>query len=92
MGDLTNIMPGTIIEVGGMMGSPHTKEFHIVDTDAAYIKPAKLLVMIAVDLLINTSQRAQNIIDSYNLALNKSEYMKLMDSFFNNNQYDYFSL
>jgi len=92
MGDLTSIMPGTIIEVGGIKGSPHTKEFHIVNEQAAYIKPSKLLAMTAVDLLINSSNRAQNIIDSYNPDLSKSEYMKLIDSFFKNGQYDYFSL
>jgi len=92
MGDLTSIMPGTIIEVGGIKGSPHTKGFHIVDEQAAYIKPSKLLAMTAVDLLMNSSNRTQNIIDSYNPDLSKSEYMKLIDSFFKNGQYDYFSL
>lgn len=91
MGDITSLMPGTIIEVGGVKGAPHTKEFDIVDKDAAYVEPARLLAMTAIDLMVNKTYKTKDIIESYQPNLKKSDYIKLVESFFKEDTYDYFT-
>ena len=87
MGDLTQIMPGTIIEVGGTKGAPHTAGFDLIDEEAAYIVPAQLLAMTVLDLLV--AGKAEQIIQADNPPLTKEGYCRLIDGFFQEQTFDY---
>jgi len=51
MGDLSRVLPCIHPLLGGFAGALHSRDFRIADPEAAYILPAKLLAMTAVDLL-----------------------------------------
>ena len=51
MGDLSHLIPCIHPLMGGFSGALHSREFGVADPEAAYILPAKLLAMTAVDLL-----------------------------------------
>ncbi len=90
MGDLTQLIPGSIIKVGGVSGFPHTKDFDIVDEEMAYILPAKLLAFTAIDLLGGSSQKAKDIISSYHANMTKAEYIKFVEGLFSEDIYNYY--
>ncbi|MBW2087202.1 MAG: amidohydrolase, partial [Deltaproteobacteria bacterium] len=51
MGDIAHLMPALHPMVGGASGRNHGADFQISDKELAYVVPAKLLTMTAIDLL-----------------------------------------
>ena len=51
MGDLSHVIPCIHPLMGGFSGALHSRDFRVADPEAAYILPAKLMAMTAVDLL-----------------------------------------
>lgn len=82
MGDLMHIKPGIHPFVGGFSGGLHTKDFEITDEEMAYIIPAKLQAMTAIDLLYDGAKVAKEIVSNFKPKLSKGAYLKLLDSFF----------
>jgi len=65
MGDVTWLLPSIQPSVSGFSGILHSAGFDVSDDDLAYIQPAKLLAMTAIDLLADGAKAAINIKDAY---------------------------
>lgn len=61
MGDLSYLMPVIQPTVSGFTGALHSRDFAVTDKALAYLVPAKLLVMTAIDLLAGDAAMAQRI-------------------------------
>ena len=64
MGDLSYVMPVIQPTISGFAGAAHSKDFSVVHKELAYIIPAKLMAMTAIDLLSNGATLATQIKDS----------------------------
>ncbi len=53
----------------------HGADFHIHEPEHAYLTPAKLLAMTAIDLLYDEAAQARQIIGEFQPAMSKSEYL-----------------
>ena len=82
MGDLMHLKPGIHPFVGGFTGDLHSKDFKISDEEMAYIIPAKIQALTAIDLLYDNAQEAKKIISDFKPKFTKEEYLELLDSFF----------
>ncbi len=78
-GDLTHIMPGLHPLVSGVRGSIHSREFEIEDREKAYLLPAKVMAMSAIDLLYGEAEKADRIIDKFEPVLSKEEYIDFLE-------------
>jgi len=78
MGDVSQIMPAIHPTVGGAEGGSHTTAFHVVDPELAYVLPAKLLAMSAVDLLADGAGEARKVLAASPPRITKDEYLKYM--------------
>ena len=58
MGDLSAKLPCIHPTMGGYTGQAHGIDFAIVDPEAAYILPAKLMAATVIDLLENGAEKA----------------------------------
>ncbi len=61
MGDVTQVIPSIQPTMGGFAGALHSKEFRIVDSEAVYITPAKLLACTVYDLVKENGAAAKEI-------------------------------
>ena len=76
MGDVTWLLPAIHPSINGFSGVLHSAEFDVADDELAYILPAKLLVMTAIDLLADGAKAAVGIRESYPRKT-KEEYAAL---------------
>lgn len=76
VGDLSQIMPVIQPTMGGFFGNAHAEEFAVADFDAACILPAKVMAMTVIDLLYNNCEKAKEILDNFEPALSKQEYIE----------------
>ncbi len=74
MGDITQIMPASHPGIGGAEGAPHSTAFRIVDPELAYVVPAKVLAMCAIDCLAHQAATARRILVDYPPALARIAY------------------
>ena len=65
MGDITWLLPAIQPSVNGFSGILHSSEFDIANDNLAYILPAKLLTMTAIDLLADGAKAAISIKEAY---------------------------
>lgn len=79
-GDLTHIMPGLHPFIGGVAGGLHTRGFKNIDSEIAYIIPAKAMALTIVDLLYNGAQTAYDIALSFEQAMTKEDYLCFMNN------------
>jgi amidohydrolase len=82
IGDVMHLMPAIHPYVGGMKGSGHTKNYKIEDPYLAFIVPAKILAMTAIDLLFDGAKEGLKVKETQP-KLSKEEYLKLWDEFVN---------
>lgn len=61
VGDLSYLLPVIQPTVSGFVGAAHSKAFAVSDPELAYLAPAKLMAMTAIDLLANGAAKAQAI-------------------------------
>jgi amidohydrolase len=78
MGDVSHIMPAIEAQAGGACGTGHGADYAICDEEAAYILPAKAAAMTIIDLLSNSAEGAQEIIESYEPPMDKESYLSFM--------------
>lgn len=78
LGDLAAIMPVLEPNMTGFAGAVHGSDWRIVDQQLAYIMPAKLMAMTVVDLLAGDARRAREVLDAYEPAMTKAEYLAFM--------------
>jgi len=65
MGDVTWLLPAIHPSVNGFSGVLHSAKFDVSDDNLAYILPAKLLAMTAIDLLADGAKAAISIKETY---------------------------
>ncbi len=70
-GDLSQLMPLLHPVVIGAQGDPHSRAWHIADFECGYVAPAKLLAMMAIDLLFDEAAGAQAVLDALGTMLER---------------------
>ena len=75
MGDLSQIMPVCHPYTSGTSGSAHSKEYTINDYERAVINPAKIMAMVAIDLLADGATKALDILDNSKPPMTKEGYV-----------------
>jgi len=88
MGDVSMLMPALHAYTGGTGGSPHTKEFVVTDPEQAYIRPAKLLAMNAIELLYGKAESAGEVLKT-KPELSRQEYRKQQQNKLQTQAWDY---
>jgi hypothetical protein len=82
MGDLAHLMPVIHPYLVAAEGHAHAADWRINDTEHAYVTPAKLLAMTAIDLLWDDAGSAREIIAGFEPALSKGAYLELQRGLF----------
>jgi hypothetical protein len=77
IGDVSQMIPTTSAQVGGVIGECHSKDFKIVDPEMQYIIPAKAMAMIVVDLLNNDAAKAKDVISVFKPKVLKKDYVRI---------------
>ncbi|MDO5114611.1 MAG: amidohydrolase [Synergistaceae bacterium] len=79
LGDIAHIMPAIQPLGGGVIGALHSKEFKVVDFEAAALTPAKAMLATVVDLLGDGARRADELLKNFKPVYTKEEYLRAMD-------------
>ena len=79
MGDVMHVMPAIHPFGGGVEGAYHSKDFKVLDFEAAVLTPAKAILMSIVDLLADDGAKAKQIIENFKPVYTKEEYIAAMD-------------
>src|SRR5436309_7693801 len=75
MGDIAHMMPVIHPYVASATGKTHGADFRITEPEHAYLTPAKLLAMTAIDLLWNDAMPARQIIADFQPVFTKDSYL-----------------
>jgi metal-dependent amidase/aminoacylase/carboxypeptidase family protein len=75
MGDIAHMIPVIHPYVASALGKTHGADFRINEPEHAYLTPAKLLAMTAIDLLYGDAAPAQKIIADFQPAFTKDTYL-----------------
>ncbi len=75
MGDIAHMMPVVHPYVSCATGRTHGADFRITEPEHAYLTPAKLLAMTAIDLLWDDAAQARKIIAEFEPAMTKEKYL-----------------
>ena len=76
MGDLSHLMPVCHPYTAGAAGSGHSKDYLITDYEAAVVNPAKIMAMVAIDLLADHAAKAKEITQAHRPAMKKDAYLR----------------
>jgi len=79
IGDLSSLIPVIQPTMGGYKGYAHSRDFEIVDEEAAYIIPAKAMAMTVIDLLWDDATEASRIKQNYKLQFTKETYLNMWE-------------
>jgi hypothetical protein len=63
-------------------GHAHAADWRIADPQHAYVTPAKLLAMTAIDLLSGEAAPAREILDRFEPAMTKDAYLEFQRGLF----------
>jgi amidohydrolase len=80
MGDVSHIMPAIEAQAAGFTGTGHGADYLPVDLELAYITPAKAAAMTLVDLLADGAQGAARVLEGFEPAMSRDEYLAFMRS------------
>jgi amidohydrolase len=83
MGDLGHIMPVIHPYLHGASGNAHSDGWDIADQQHAYVDPAKMLAMTAIDLLYGGAETARAILDRDQPHMSTAEYLEYCETMFN---------
>jgi len=87
MGDIAHLMPVIHPYVASARGKTHGADFHIHEPQHAYLTPAKLLAMTAIDLLYDNAAPAREIIGDFKPAMTKDSYLAFARGLFKKERY-----
>ena len=87
-GDLSQLMPVLHPVMTGGSGTHHQTDWCISDHDAGYVAPAKTLAMMALDLLAGEGARGQDVLDRFQPAMSKDEYLARQQAVFHTGLFD----
>ncbi len=76
MGDLSQLIPAIHPYTGGATGPGHSKSYVITDYEMAVINPAKIMAMVAIDLLADGAKQAKEVKSAHKAAMSHSAYLK----------------
>jgi amidohydrolase len=82
MGDLAHLMPVIHPYLVAAEGHAHAADWHISEPHHAYVTPAKLLAMTAIDLLHGDAAAARAVIDQFEPAMTKDAYLDMQRGLF----------
>ena len=88
MGDIAHLMPTIHPYAVGSRGQGHGNDWEIADKYIAYVLPAKLMALTAVDLLADDAQEAHALLADYKPRMTKEEYLTFMRRAFAENTFD----
>jgi amidohydrolase len=88
MGDITHLMPAIHPYAVGSRGQGHGNDWQIADPYVAYVLPAKLMALTAVDLLADGARDAHALLDGYRPRMTKEEYLAFMRHAFAQQSFD----
>ena len=88
LGDISHIMPALHPICGGASGVSHGADFRISDQELAYVVPAKLQAMAAIDLLYGNAEKGREILKEHKPQLTIKEYLDLQNQIFQTEVYD----
>ncbi len=75
MGDLSHIIPACHPYTAGAEGPGHSKDYIITDYETAVINPAKVMAMVAIDLLSQGAAQGNDVMEAHRPAMRKSAYL-----------------
>ncbi|MFP6619732.1 MAG: amidohydrolase [Pirellulaceae bacterium] len=87
-GDLSQIMPVLHPMMTGAAGTHHQTDWCIADHEAGYVAPAKTMAMMAVDLLAGDGARAREVLDRFDPAMTKQQYLDRQQAVFKSELFD----
>src|SRR5580692_2880530 len=87
MGDIAHLMPVIHPYVASARGKTHGADFHIHEPQHAYLTPAKLLAMTAIDLLYDEAAPAKQILGDFKPAMTKDSYLAFARGLFKKERY-----
>ncbi|MEO2022626.1 MAG: amidohydrolase, partial [Pirellulaceae bacterium] len=87
-GDLSQIMPVLHPMMTGAAGTHHQTDWCIADHEAGYVAPAKTMAMMAVDLLAGDGSRAREVLDRFDPAMTKQQYLDRQQAVFKSELFD----
>jgi len=88
MGDIAHLMPALHPYAVGSVGQGHGNDWQIADPYVAYVLPAKLMALTAVDLLADGAQEARCLLDGFRPRMTKDEYLAFMRRAFAEHSFD----
>jgi amidohydrolase len=87
-GDIAHLMPTIHPYAVGSRGQGHGNDWEIADKYIAYVLPAKLMALTAVDLLADGAREARALLDGYEPRMTKDEYLAFMRRAFTEEAFD----
>jgi amidohydrolase len=88
LGDISHLMPALHPICGGASGVSHGADFRIADQELAYVVPAKLQAMAAIDLLYGDAETGRQILQEHKPQMTIKEYLELQNQIFQTEVYD----
>ncbi|MBV9860547.1 MAG: amidohydrolase [Alphaproteobacteria bacterium] len=88
MGDIAHLMPVIHPYVAAAHGKTHGADFHISEPQHAYLTPAKLLAMTAIDLLYGDAAAAKDALSKFQPAMTKPGYLDFARGLFQKERYN----
>lgn len=87
MGDVAHLKPVIHPYLASALGKTHGADFRIHEPEHAYLTPAKLLAMTAIDLLHGDAAPARKILDEFKPAMTKDSYLAFERGLFRTERY-----
>jgi metal-dependent amidase/aminoacylase/carboxypeptidase family protein len=87
MGDIAHMMPVIHPYVASARGKTHGADFRINEPEHAYLTPAKLLAMTAIDLLYGDAAPAKKTLADFQPAFTKDSYLAFERTLFKTERY-----
>jgi amidohydrolase len=87
VGDLGYIMPQAHPRAGGVKGTIHGADYHVVDHTLAAVNPAKSMAMTVIDLLHDGAREARRVKAEAGRKLTRDEYLALVRQFASYEEY-----
>lgn len=82
MGDICHIMPAIHPYTGGVSGALHSRDFSVLDYQAAVVVPAKIMAMTVVDLLANGAVEGRDLLAKHTPIMTKQAYLDTLQGYF----------
>jgi amidohydrolase len=87
MGDIAHLKPVIHPYLASAQGKTHGADFRINEPEHAYLTPAKLLAMTAIDLLYGDAAPARKILAEFKPAMTKDSYLAFERGLFRTERY-----